>query len=63
MRAKTSKCNDCAQDVDHNSPGNPTGSVYTSEELQAIGEVAAEEDIYICPTRFTRDSFTTVPNM
>ena len=30
-----------------NSPGNPTGSVYTQEELQAIVEVAAEEDIYI----------------
>src|SRR5205814_6246756 len=30
-----------------NSPGNPTGSVYTREELAAIVEVAAEEDIYI----------------
>jgi aspartate aminotransferase len=30
-----------------NSPCNPTGSVYTREELQAIVEVAAEEDIYI----------------
>ena len=30
-----------------NTPGNPTGSVYTREELQAIVEVAAEEDIYI----------------
>ena len=30
-----------------NSPGNPTGSVYTSEELEGIVEVAAEEDIYI----------------
>jgi aspartate aminotransferase len=30
-----------------NSPGNPTGAVYTSEELQAIVDVAAEEDIYI----------------
>ena len=30
-----------------NSPGNPTGSVYTREELQAIVDVAAEEDIYI----------------
>jgi aspartate aminotransferase len=30
-----------------NSPCNPTGSVYTSEELQAIVDVAAEEDIYI----------------
>lgn len=30
-----------------NSPGNPTGAVYTREELRAIAEVAAEEDIYI----------------
>ena len=30
-----------------NSPGNPTGAVYTREELQAITDVAAEEDIYI----------------
>jgi aspartate aminotransferase len=30
-----------------NSPGNPTGAVYTREELQKIYEVAAEEDILI----------------
>ena len=30
-----------------NSPGNPTGSVYSREELEALIEVAAEEDIYI----------------
>jgi aspartate aminotransferase len=30
-----------------NSPNNPTGSVYTREELEGIVEVAAEEDIYI----------------
>ncbi len=30
-----------------NSPNNPTGSVYTREELEKIVEVAAEEDIYI----------------
>src|SRR5947199_3727511 len=30
-----------------NTPCNPTGSVYTREELQAIVDVAAEEDIYI----------------
>jgi len=30
-----------------NSPGNPTGSVYTREELAALVEVAAEEDITI----------------
>lgn len=30
-----------------NTPGNPTGAVYTREELEGIVEVAAEEDIYI----------------
>ncbi len=30
-----------------NTPGNPTGSVYTRDELRAIAEVAAEEEIYI----------------
>ena len=30
-----------------NSPGNPTGSMYSREELKAIAEVAAEEDILI----------------
>jgi aspartate aminotransferase len=30
-----------------NSPGNATGSVYTKEELDAIGKVAAEEEILI----------------
>lgn len=30
-----------------NSPGNPTGSVYAREELQALSEVALEEDILI----------------
>ena len=30
-----------------NTPGNPTGSVYTREELEAIAEVAIEEEILI----------------
>jgi len=30
-----------------NSPSNPTGSVYTEEELKALGEVALLEDIII----------------
>jgi aspartate aminotransferase len=30
-----------------NTPCNPTGSVYTREEMQAIVDVATEEDIYI----------------
>lgn len=30
-----------------NSPGNPTGSVYSREELQALAEVALEEDILL----------------
>ena len=30
-----------------NTPGNPTGSVYSAEELRALGEVALYEDIII----------------
>ena len=30
-----------------NSPNNPSGAVYTREEMQAIVDVAAEEEIYI----------------
>jgi aspartate aminotransferase len=30
-----------------NSPGNPTGAVYTKEELQTLANVAAEEEILI----------------
>ncbi len=30
-----------------NSPGNPTGAVYSKEELEAIAEIAASEDIII----------------
>jgi aspartate aminotransferase len=30
-----------------NSPGNPTGSVYSRDELKALGEIAAGEDILI----------------
>jgi len=37
----------CTKMVIINSPGNPTGSVYTKEELRALVEVAAEEEITI----------------
>lgn len=30
-----------------NSPSNPTGSVYSKEELEAIGKVAVEKDLFI----------------
>ncbi len=30
-----------------NSPSNPTGMVYTSEELEAIAELAVEKNIYV----------------
>ncbi len=30
-----------------NSPNNPTGAVYTKEELQAIGDVAVKHDLFI----------------
>lgn len=37
----------CTKMVIINSPGNPTGAVYSRDELRKISEVAAEEDIYI----------------
>ena len=37
----------CTKMVIINSPGNPTGAVYSREELRAISEVAAEEEIFI----------------
>lgn len=30
-----------------NSPNNPTGAVYTREELKAIGDIATKHDLYI----------------
>jgi aspartate aminotransferase len=30
-----------------NSPSNPTGSVFTSEELRGIGQVAVEHDLFV----------------
>jgi len=30
-----------------NSPGNPTGAVYTADELRALGDIALEEEIII----------------
>lgn len=30
-----------------NSPGNPTGTIYTEDELRALGEIAGYEDIVI----------------
>ncbi|MDR1116708.1 MAG: pyridoxal phosphate-dependent aminotransferase [Oscillospiraceae bacterium] len=30
-----------------NSPSNPSGVVYTAEELRAIGEVCVEKDVYV----------------
>jgi len=30
-----------------NSPGNPTGAIYTADELRALGEIALEEEIII----------------
>ena len=30
-----------------NTPSNPTGMIYTKEELQAIADVVVENDIYV----------------
>ncbi len=32
-----------------NSPSNPTGMIYSKEELQQLGEVCLEHDILIVP--------------
>ena len=37
----------CTKMVIFNSPGNPTGAVYTRQEMEEIAEVAASEDIVI----------------
>lgn len=42
-----SKITDRTKAVIMNSPSNPTGMLYTSEELREIGELAVEKDLYI----------------
>lgn len=39
-------CTDKTKAVIINSPSNPTGAIYTREELQAIADVIVEKDIY-----------------
>ena len=39
-------CTDKTKAVIINSPSNPTGMIYTREELQAIADVVVEKDIY-----------------
>lgn len=40
-------CNDKTKALILNSPNNPSGMVYTKEELEAIAKVAVEKDIYV----------------
>lgn len=40
-------CTDKTKALILNSPNNPTGMVYTREELQAIADVVVEKDIYV----------------
>lgn len=40
-------CTDKTKALILNSPNNPTGMVYTKEELEAIAKVAVEKDIYV----------------
>lgn len=40
-------CTDKTKALILNSPNNPTGMVYTREELEAIAEVAVRKDIYV----------------
>ena len=45
-----------------NTPHNPTGTVYSEDELRAIGEIAVEEDIPSWPTKSTSTSSTATPS-
>lgn len=40
-------CTDKTKALILNSPNNPTGMIYTREELQAIADVVVEKDIYV----------------
>ena len=44
------------------TPNNPTGSVYSEEELRALGEVALSEDILILADEITNTSYTGTPS-
>lgn len=43
----TDACTDKTKALILNSPNNPTGMVYTREELEAIAKVAVEKDFYV----------------
>jgi len=36
-----------------NSPNNPSGAVYTKEELEALGKVIRKHGLYVLSTRST----------
>ena len=40
-------CTDKTKALILNSPNNPSGMVYTKDELEAIAEVAVEKDFYV----------------
>ena len=40
-------CTDKTKALILNSPNNPTGMVYTKDELEAIAKVVVEKDIYV----------------
>ncbi|MDO5714859.1 MAG: pyridoxal phosphate-dependent aminotransferase [Tissierellia bacterium] len=54
------------------NPGNPTGAVYTKEELERIGEIAKEHDLFIISDEVYREfifdgakfvSFASIPGL
>ena len=44
-----------------NSPANPTGVVYTEDEIAEVARIAGENDILVMSDRFTMSSVTTDP--
>ncbi|MGL5312264.1 MAG: aminotransferase class I/II-fold pyridoxal phosphate-dependent enzyme, partial [Peptostreptococcaceae bacterium] len=51
----TSKINDKTKAILLSNPGNPTGTVYTKEEIQMIATIAKENDLWIVADEVYRE--------
>jgi len=46
-----------------NSPSNPTGMIYSEEELRAVADLAMSKGIYIISMKYTKSLFMTDTSM
>ena len=44
-----------------NSPGNPTGQVYSKEQLQAIADFAVQHNLFVITDEIYENLFTATP--